>query len=160
MRLIGCAVLALTFATSGWAAEHYVEVWNPPEAHKPDVRTPEPHARANHAPAIRAAARAAAAHTPDAHTAPPRRTASAKPAAKHKPPHRVAQAVRTRTHNPAAGTPAGHPVAPASGKLTVMQPSAPEAVDAAQYTDIPRQFTPEGNVLRVGTRNGSAKVTQ
>ncbi|MBN3774421.1 hypothetical protein G3N93_33375, partial [Burkholderia sp. Se-20378] len=46
VRLIGCGVLALTFASTGWAAEHYVEVWNPPEArhpaaHAPDARTPD-----------------------------------------------------------------------------------------------------------------------
>ncbi|OXH85489.1 hypothetical protein CA831_27010, partial [Burkholderia multivorans] len=40
VRLFGCGLLALTFASTGWAAEHYVEVWNPPEARLPAARTP------------------------------------------------------------------------------------------------------------------------
>ncbi|MFP3560249.1 hypothetical protein SB861_58160, partial [Paraburkholderia sp. SIMBA_049] len=39
VRLFGCGLLALTFASTGWAAEHYVEVWNPPEARHPAART-------------------------------------------------------------------------------------------------------------------------
>jgi hypothetical protein len=149
-------LLALTFTSSGWAAGHYVEVWNPPEA-----RT-----QAAHAPAARVAANAPAARTPDARSMPAahadatHRAAPAKPAAKHKQPRHVAQAVKARTHGPATDAPAARPPAHhASGKLTVMQPPAPEA-QALEYADIPRQFTPDGNVLRVGARNGSAKVTQ
>jgi hypothetical protein len=45
VRLFGCGLLALSVASTGWAAEHYVEVWNPPEARTPaahaaDARTP------------------------------------------------------------------------------------------------------------------------
>jgi len=158
VRLIGCGLLALTFASSGWAAEHYVEVWNPPEA-----RTPAAHAADTHAPDAHATApdtHAGTAH----HTAP----AAAKPAAKHK--HRGAHAVKARAHRPpvaaAPDSPAAPPAAapaaqPTAGKLTVMQPPEPGAPHhALDFTDIPRQFTPDGNVLRVGARNRPAEVTK
>lgn len=32
MRIVGCGLLVLAFASSSFAANHYVEVWNPPEA--------------------------------------------------------------------------------------------------------------------------------
>lgn len=152
MRLIGCGLLALTFASSGGAAERYVEVWNPPET------------------------RSSGAQAADAHAGATRHAATAKPApapapaAKHK--HHAAHAVKARTqHRPAVATvlpatpPAAAPAVPAAqpapGKLTVMQPPAADApLRALDYTDIPRQFTPDGNVLRVGTRNGSAEVTR
>ncbi|KAB0651764.1 hypothetical protein F7R13_27350, partial [Burkholderia territorii] len=58
VRLFGCGLLALSFASTGWAAEHYVEVWNPPEARSP----------AAHAPARTPDARTPDARTPDART--------------------------------------------------------------------------------------------
>ncbi|KVH40600.1 hypothetical protein WT01_06310 [Burkholderia cepacia] len=148
-RLIGCGLLALTFASTSWAAEHYVEVWNPPEARQPAARTPAAHTGAD--------ARAGKSVEKHANAAP---KAAAKP---HK--RRVAQAVKAGSHRPpatAAETPAApRPVAqPAPGRLTVMQPAAPDAQHALNYSDIPRQYTPDGNVLRVGTHNRSAEVTR
>ncbi|HDR8861709.1 TPA: hypothetical protein QDA74_005825 [Burkholderia territorii] len=164
VRLFGCGLLALSFASTGWAAEHYVEVWNPPEARSP----------AAHAPA----------HTPDART-PDARTPAARPGADvhaggktvekhasvqpkaavklHK--RRVAQAVKTAPRRPAAATvdapAAPRPVTqPAPGRLTVMQPALPDTPHALTFPDIPRQYTPDGNVLRVGTRSRSAEVTR
>lgn len=32
LRVFGAGVLLLTFASSVWAGERYVEIWNPPEA--------------------------------------------------------------------------------------------------------------------------------
>ncbi|QCP48275.1 hypothetical protein FAZ95_03155 [Trinickia violacea] len=32
MRIAGCGLLVLAFTSSAFAADHYVEVWNPPEA--------------------------------------------------------------------------------------------------------------------------------
>ncbi|KVQ67636.1 hypothetical protein [Burkholderia territorii] len=164
VRLFGCGLLALSFASTGWAAEHYVEVWNPPEARSP----------AAHAPA----------HTPDART-PDARTPAARPGADvhaggktvekhasvqpkaavklHK--RRVAQAVKTAPRRPAAATvdapAAPRPVTqPAPGRLTVMQPALPDTPHALTFPDIPRQYTPDGNVLRVGTRSRSAEATR
>ncbi|AXF22356.1 hypothetical protein CUJ89_16520 [Burkholderia pyrrocinia] len=147
-RLIGCGLLALTFASTGWAAEHYVEVWNPPEARQPAARTPA------HAGADARAGKSAEKH------------ASATPKAAVKPhKRRVAQAVKAGSHRPpaaAADTPAApRPVAqPAPGRLTVMQPAGPDATHALNFSNIPRQYTPDGNVLRVGTHNRSAEVTR
>ncbi|MBR8132789.1 hypothetical protein [Burkholderia ambifaria] len=165
VRLFGCGLLALTFASTGWAAEHYVEVWNPPEARHPAARTPD--------------ARTPDARTPDART-PTARTgadahaggkaiekhASAQPKAAVKPhKRRVAQAVKAAPHRPPAATveapAAPRPVAqPAPGRLTVMQPIAPDTPQALNFSHIPRQYTPDGNVLRVGTNARSAKVTR
>ncbi|KWE16431.1 hypothetical protein WL74_03265 [Burkholderia cepacia] len=149
VRLFGCGLLALTFASTGRAAEHYVEVWNPPEARQPAARTPAAHTGAD--------ARAGKSVEKHANATP---KAAVKP---HK--RRVAQAVKAGSHRPpatAAETPAApRPVAqPAPGRLTVMQPAAPDAQHALNYSDIPRQYTPDGNVLRVGTHNRSAEVTR
>ncbi|QVN17670.1 hypothetical protein [Burkholderia pyrrocinia] len=154
VRLFGCGLLALTFASTGWATEHYVEVWNPPEARQPAARTPE--ARM---PAARALADARAGKNAEKH-------ASATPKAAAKPhKRRVAQTVKAGSHRPpaaAADAPAApRPVAqPAPGRLTVMQPAGPDATHALNFSDIPRQYTPDGNVLRVGTHNRSAEVTR
>ncbi|MDN7430741.1 hypothetical protein [Burkholderia sp. AU45388] len=147
VRLFGCGLLALTFASSGWAAEHYVEVWNPPEARQPAARTP----------GARTGADARTGKSAEKHA-----SATPKPIAK---PHkrRVAQAVKAGAHRPAtADTPAApRPVAqPAPGRLTVMQPAAPDATRALTFSDIPRQYTPDGNVLQVGTHGRSAEVTR
>ncbi|KAG8151088.1 hypothetical protein [Burkholderia catarinensis] len=145
VKLFGCGLLALTFASTGWAAERYVEVWNPPEARHPHARPPAAHAGAG---------KSAEKH------------ASATPKAAVKPhKRRVAQAVKAGSHRPpaaAAETPAApRPVAqPAPGRLTVMQPAGPDTTHALNAADIPRQYTPDGNVLRVGTHNRSAEVTR
>ncbi|NTZ87042.1 hypothetical protein FCJ61_29645 [Burkholderia metallica] len=149
VRLFGCGLLALTFASTGWAAEHYVEVWNPPEARQPAARTPT----------ARAGADARTGKSAEKH-------ASATPKAAAKPPkRRVAQAMKAGSHRPAAAateTPvAPRPVAqPAPGRLTVMQPAAPDATRALTFSNIPRQYTPDGNVLQVGTHGRSAEVTR
>ncbi|KVL04218.1 hypothetical protein [Burkholderia territorii] len=169
VRLFGCGLLALSFASTGWAAEHYVEVWNPPEARSP----------AAHAQARTPDARMPDARTPDARTPAARpgadvhaggktveKHASVQPKAAvklHK--RRVAQAVKTAPRRPAAATveapAAPRPVTqPAPGRLTVMQPALPDTPHALTFPDIPRQYTPDGNVLRVGTRSRSAEVTR
>ncbi|KWE72691.1 hypothetical protein WL77_04455 [Burkholderia ubonensis] len=150
VRLIGCGLLALACTTPGMAADHYVEVWNPPEARTAAPRPP-------------------AAHTPDAHAAAPAKHAAAQPKAVAKAHKRhvapATQTLKTGAHRmpaPATSTaPATRPVAqPAPGRLTVMQPDAQDSPHGLAFTDIPRQYTPDGNVLRVGTRNGPAKVTR
>ncbi|MGR3911405.1 hypothetical protein Q3A80_30605 [Burkholderia sp. SR8] len=150
VRLFGCGLLALSVASTGWAAEHYVEVWNPPEARVPAARTPAARTGAD----AHAGSKAVEKHA----------SVSPKPAAK---PHkrRVAQAVKAAPHRPPAATveapAAPRPVAqPAPGRLTVMQPAAPDTPHALGFSDIPRQYTPDGNVLRVGTGNRSAEVTR
>ncbi|QQJ96929.1 hypothetical protein JG536_15105 [Burkholderia ambifaria] len=149
VRLFGCGLLALTFASTGWAAEHYVEVWNPPEARHPAARTSD--ARM---PTAHAGGKAVEKH------------ASVQPKAAVKPHNRrVAQAVKAAPHRPPAATVeaplAPRPVAqPAPGRLTVMQPAAPDTPHALNFSHIPRQYTPDGNVLRVGTNARSAKVTR
>ncbi|KVO18783.1 hypothetical protein WK05_30745 [Burkholderia ubonensis] len=150
VRLIGCGLLALACTTPGVAADHYVEVWNPPEARTAAPRPP-------------------AAHTPDAHAAAPAKHAAAQPKTVAKAHKRhvapATQTLKTGAHRmpaPATSTaPATRPVAqPAPGRLTVMQPDAQDSPHGLAFTDIPRQYTPDGNVLRVGTRNGPAKVTR
>ncbi|KWE57956.1 hypothetical protein WL76_09685 [Burkholderia ubonensis] len=150
VRLIGCGLLALACTTPGMAADHYVEVWNPPEARTAAPRPP-------------------AAHTPDAHAAAPAKHAAAQPKAVAKAHKRhvapATQTLKTGAHRmpaPATSTaPATRPVAqPAPGRLTVMQPDAQDSPHGLAFTDIPRQYTPDGNVLRVGARNGPAKVTR
>ncbi|KVC42590.1 hypothetical protein [Burkholderia diffusa] len=159
VRLFGCGLLALSFASTGWAAEHYVEVWNPPEARLP----------AAHAPARTPDARTSAGRPgADAHAGGKtvEKHASVQPKAAVKPhKRRVAQAVKTAPHRPAAATveapAAPRPVAqPAPGRLTVMQPAMPDTPHALKFSDIPRQYTPDGNVLRVGTSSRSAEVTR
>ncbi|WP_423393185.1 hypothetical protein [Burkholderia sp. LMG 21824] len=154
VRLIGCGVLALTFVSTGWAAEHYVEVWNPPEARLPAAHAPEARTPAAHTGADARAVKSAEKH------------ANATPKAAVKPhKRRVAQAVKAGSHRSpatAAERPAApRPVAqPAPGRLTVMQPAAPDAQHALNDSNIPRQYTPDGNVLQVGTHGRSAEVTR
>lgn len=157
VRLFGCGLLALSVASTGWAAEHYVEVWNPPEA-----RTPAAHAADARTPTARTGGSAdshAGGKTAEKHAS-AQTKASVKP---HK--RRVAQAVKATPHRPpaaAADAPAApRPVAqPAPGRLIVMQPAAPDTQHALGFSDIPRQYTPDGNVLRVGTGSRSAEVTR
>ncbi|KWA32631.1 hypothetical protein [Burkholderia territorii] len=164
VRLFGCGLLALSFASTGWAAEHYVEVWNPPEARSPaahaQARTPDARMPDARTPAARPGADVhAGGKTVEKH-------ASVQPKAAvklHK--RRVAQAVKTTPRRPAAATvdapAAPRPVTqPAPGRLTVMQPALPDTPHALTFPDIPRQYTPDGNVLRVGTRSRSAEVTR
>ncbi|MBR8146038.1 hypothetical protein KDW46_27155 [Burkholderia vietnamiensis] len=150
VRLFGCGLLALSVASTGWAAEHYVEVWNPPEARAPAARTLPARGGAD----AHAGSKAAEKHA----------NVPSKPAAK---PHkrRVAQAVKAAPHRapaaPAETPAAPRPVAqPEPGRLTVVQPVAPDTPRATDFSDIPRQYTPDGNVLRVGTRSRSAEVTR
>ncbi|MEY8106572.1 hypothetical protein AB9C52_04210, partial [Burkholderia cenocepacia] len=105
VRLFGCGLLALTFASTGWAAEHYVEVWNPPEARQPAARTPDartPDARTPDArmPAAHTSADARTGKSAEKHASATTPKAAAKP---HK--RRVAQAVKAGPHRPAAGAP-------------------------------------------------------
>jgi len=160
VRLFGCGLLALSFASTGWAAEHYVEVWNPPEARLPAARTPEARMPEARMPAARTGADAhAGSKTAEKH-------ASVQPKAAVKPhKRRVAQVVKAAPHRPPAATvdapAAPRPVAqPAPGRLTVMQPAVPDTPHALGYADIPRQYTPDGNVLRVGASRRSAEVTR
>ncbi|QRR11435.1 hypothetical protein FPJ27_35585 [Burkholderia sp. MS455] len=158
VRLFGCGLLALTFASTSWAAEHYVEVWNPPEARRPAARTPEGRTPDAHTPAAHAGADARAGKSAEKH-------ASATPKAAAKPhKRRVTQTVKAGSPRPPAAAEAPvapRPVAqPAPGRLTVMQPADPDETHALNFSDIPRQYTPDGNVLRVGTHNRSAEVTR
>ncbi|MDN7589191.1 hypothetical protein [Burkholderia seminalis] len=159
VRLIGCGLLALTFASTAWAAEHYVEVWNPPEARHPAARTPDARMPDVRTPAARTGADARTGKSADKH-------ASITPKAPAKPhKRRVAQAVKTGPHRPAAPateTPAApRPVAqPAPGRLTVMSPAGSDETHALNFSHIPRQYTPDGNVLQVGTQGRAAEVTR
>lgn len=159
VRLIGCGLLALTFASTGWAAEHYVEVWNPPEARHPAARTPDARMPDARMPAARTGADARTGKSAEKH-------ASVTPKAAAKPhKRRVAQTVKAGSHRPAAtatDTPAApRPVAqPAPGRLTVMRPAGSDETHALNFSNIPRQYTPDGNVLQVGTHGRAAEVTR
>ncbi|EPS1227487.1 hypothetical protein ACVBR5_006814, partial [Burkholderia cenocepacia] len=89
VRLFGCGLLALTFASTGWAAEHYVEVWNPPEARQPAARTPDARTPDARMPAAHTSADARTGKSAEKHASAATPKAAAKP---HK--RRVAQAVK------------------------------------------------------------------
>ncbi|ASV99786.1 hypothetical protein CJU94_17560 [Paraburkholderia aromaticivorans] len=112
-RFFGLGAMLFAVASTGVAGEHYVEIWNPPEA-----RTGMP----------------------------PRASAVRRPAAGK----RVgARAVTVHARRAPA------PVAKLATK-TDMQENAP--VHAPDMSGIPRQITPEGNVLRVSARGVKAEV--
>lgn len=117
-RIFGLGAMLLTVASTGIAGEHYVEIWNPPEA-----RASMPH-----------------------------RTAGARKAAagRHVGPHAVAVHARRS------------PVAPAAVPKLAAKADTREnvPVHVPDMTEIPRQITPEGNVLRVDSRGATAEVTR
>jgi hypothetical protein len=128
VKRAGFGLCLLTCAALAHAGDHYVEIWNPPEARGATPRAPAP------APAK------------------PRRAA----------PHMVpANVHRDRAPAVAAATP----------KFTARPRGAP-SVSSAPRGDIgrtpdlsapphiPRLFTPDGNVLQVGTRHQSVEVVR
>jgi len=127
MRAIKLGLLVLAIASPAFGREHYIEVWNPPEA------------RGGMAPsqaallAARKADRQAARH----------RRASLHMA--HDVSHNAA---RRRT---VAAMPA--PQAPQAPVVTVERRTS-----EPRYEDIPRQITPEGNVLRIDGRHAQVDV--
>jgi hypothetical protein len=114
-RLLSLGAALFVVASSGMAGEHYVEVWNPPEA-----RSSMPH-------------RAVAARRPTggAHVAPHTVTLHAR----HSPATAAKLAARTDNRE----------------KVPARTPD---------MSEIPRQITPEGNVLRVDSRGITAEVTR
>jgi hypothetical protein len=136
MRAIKLGLLALVIASPAFGGEHYIEVWNPPEARGGN---PSAHAALLAArKAEKARHRRASLHVArDAHDAAHRS-------------HAVASAS-------AAAAPSASASAPASPRASVATterrtPSEPS------FNDIPRQITPEGNVLRVDGRGARADV--
>lgn len=134
---IRVAVVGFHFLT--FAGEHYVEIWNPPEA------------RAGATGGSSAGSTAGTRRDPSA------RKPSAAAGAKHK---RVApRVVEARMHHP----PTAVKIAP---KPRAIEDDAPRATPAPASPsspgtpDIPRLFTPDGNVLRVGTRGYHADVSR
>lgn len=131
MKRVGYGLLLLAFTSLTFAGERYVEIWNPPEA--------------------RAGATGGSRRDPSA------RKPSAAAGAKHK---RVApRVVEARMHHP----PTAVKIAP---KPRAIEDDAPRATPAPaspsfpDTPDIPRLFTPDGNVLRVGTRGYHADVSR
>ncbi|KGW76485.1 hypothetical protein Y046_598 [Burkholderia pseudomallei MSHR2990] len=131
MKRVGYGLLLLAFTSLTFARERYVEIWNPPEA--------------------RAGSTAGTRRDPSA------RKPSAAAGAKHK---RVApRVVEARMHHP----PTAVKIAP---KPRAIEDDAPRATPAPASPsspgtpDIPRLFTPDGNVLRVGTRGYHADVSR
>ncbi len=108
MKLVGCGLLLLACTSPAFAGDHYVEIWNPPEAR----------GGVHHGPAAAKAAKHkhVAPRLVDAGVRPP--ALEAAPKAGQSRPH----ALDRDLHRAAPGTP-----------------------------EIPRLFTPDGNVLRVGT---------
>ncbi|WP_245637147.1 hypothetical protein [Burkholderia singularis] len=126
MKLVGYGLLLFTFTSSTFAGEHYVEIWNPPEAR----------AGVTH-------------HEPAAPAAP----AAQKPAVKRKraAPHVVDAHIR----RPSVPT-----VARIAPKPRGLDGASPRATPAPSSPEIPRLFTPDGNVLRVGARGYRAGVVR
>lgn len=114
-RFFGLGAMLFAVASTGVAGEHYVEIWNPPEA-----RASMPHrstAARKQAPGKRVGPHAVTVH---ARRAPV-------------PVARLAAKTDTRDNVPA---------------------------HAPDMSEIPRQITPEGNVLRVDSRGVTAEVTR
>lgn len=120
-RTLICSLLCLAVMAPAIAGEHYVEVWNPPEARA-------------HAPTMAKPAAAVKAHKPLKR----KRVSLGVP---HTAPRVVAR-VAPRAVAPRAV------VAPAAA-----QTSASSAKSTPSFDAIPRQITPEGNVLRVSARH-------
>jgi hypothetical protein len=114
-RFFGLGTMLFAAVSTAMAGEHYVEVWNPPEA-----RASMPH-------------RAIVAHRPAGNR------------------HIVPHAVKARAR------PTSAPVARLVAK-TDRRESVP--VHSPDGSEIPRQITPEGNVLRVDSRGMTAEVTR
>jgi hypothetical protein len=112
-RFLSLGTMLFAVASTGMAGEHYVEIWNPPEA-----RASMPH-------------RAVAA----------RRPASGR--------HSISHAVTVHAQRAPA------PVAKLAARTDIRE-KVP--VHAPDMSGIPRQITPEGNVLRVDARGISAEV--
>ncbi|AJK50431.1 hypothetical protein bpln_2g24050 [Burkholderia plantarii] len=112
MKLVGCGLLLLACTSPAFAGDHYVEIWNPPEAR----------GGAHHDSAAAKATKHkhVAPRLVDAGVRPP--SIDAAPKAGQTKPHALDHDLR----RPAPGAP-----------------------------DIPRLFTPDGNVLRVGTHGAS-----
>src|SRR5258706_5843729 len=112
VRFVGLGLLLMALTSPAFAAERYVEIWNPPEAqngmHRGKV---------------------------------------ASQALKHKRP--TPHLVKAKTHPSSAITKlAAKPRATHDGSRR-LTPDVP---------DIPRQITPEGNVLRVGAHDSHIEV--
>ena len=120
-RTLICSLLCFAVVVPAIAGEHYIEVWNPPEA------------RANAAAAAKPAAAAVKPHKP-------LRRKRVSLGVSHTVP-RVVLRVAPRAVAPRA-------VAPAAA-----QTSASSAKSTPSFDAIPRQITPEGNVLRVSARH-------
>ncbi|PRX98209.1 hypothetical protein [Paraburkholderia sp. BL25I1N1] len=114
-RFLGLGIMLCVAASTAMAGEHYVEVWNPPEA-----RVGKPHC-------------AVVARRPVA--------------SRHIVPH--AMKARTRT----APAPVGRLVAKSDRRESV-------PAHAPDMSEIPRQITPEGNVLRVSSGGVTPEVTR
>lgn len=139
MKRVGYGLLLLAFTSLTFAGERYVEIWNPPEA------------RAGATGGSSAGSTAGTRRDPSA------RKPSAAAGAKHK---RVApRVVEARMHHP----PTAVKIAP---KPRAIEDDAPRATPAPASPsfpgtpDIPRLFTPDGNVLRVSTRGYHADVSR
>jgi len=108
-----CGLFAMAVASSALAHEHYIEVWNPPEARGATVQ------RQQH----------------PAHKASKRRRVSFA-AEQHRSRHRIAVS------------------APASPAATASSQARPT------FDEIPRQITPEGNVLRVTGGHAQVRIAR
>jgi len=120
MRAIKLGLLVLAIASPAFGREHYIEVWNPPEAR--GGMAPSQAALLAARKADRQAARHRRASLHMAHDAAHRRTVAAAPA-----PQASVATVERRASGP-------------------------------RYEDIPRQITPEGNVLRIDGRHAQVDV--
>ncbi|WP_168793303.1 hypothetical protein [Paraburkholderia aromaticivorans] len=114
-RFLGLGTMLFAAASTAMAGQHYVEVWNPPEA-----QAGKPHCA----------------------------VVACRPAGSR---HIVPHAVKARAR------PAPAPVARLVAK-TDRRENVP--VHARDMSEIPRQITPEGNVLRVDSRGITAEVTR
>lgn len=118
MRFVGCGLLLLAFASPAFAGDHYVEIWNPPEARgglhdRPAERKPVKH--------------------------------------KHVAGSRNVDARAHRQAPPVTRLKVGQRALPADNTAPRVTPDPNE---------IPRQITPEGNILRVGSRGRSVEVVR
>lgn len=114
-RYLGVGLILLAFASSVMADEHYIEVWNPPEARGVRQHPGSSHKRSTH---------------------------------RHAPAHPIRYRTHTRTV-PLPQTTAGCCKAVDGSKMA-----------EPDWTDIPRQITPEGNILRVDSRRADVQIAR
>jgi hypothetical protein len=176
--LLASALLAMSLlaaAPAGFAGEHIIEIWNPPEArqplgHSPDARqgahligktaTPPHHRKVLAHRALPASHQHQTAQQ-SLQQGLPQGSHQAANQAPNPAPNQAANPAATQAPNQTTNESAHHATTPAIDASRLKHNEVPPPKhDISHFEDIPRIVTPEGNVLRVGTDGATAQVTR